>query len=52
MLLVRTEKLLSVDVAGLSCGTQHVVVVGAEGDVYSWGRGEGGRLGHGNEDDW
>ncbi|KAF2367178.1 Protein kinase domain [Trinorchestia longiramus] len=45
------EKLLSVDVAGLSCGQQHVVVVGSEGDVYSWGKGQGGRLGQGHEDD-
>ncbi|KAA0198977.1 hypothetical protein HAZT_HAZT010765 [Hyalella azteca] len=46
------EKLLSVDVAGLSCGQQHVVVVGSEGDVYSWGKGQSGRLGQGNEEDW
>ncbi|XP_018009884.1 serine/threonine-protein kinase Nek8-like [Hyalella azteca] len=45
------EKLLSVDVAGLSCGQQHVVVVGSEGDVYSWGKGQSGRLGQGNEED-
>ncbi|KAK7065524.1 hypothetical protein SK128_006706 [Halocaridina rubra] len=46
------ERLLSVDVGAISCGSQHVVVVGGEdGDVYSWGRGEGGRLGTGHEED-
>ncbi|XP_066971420.1 serine/threonine-protein kinase Nek8-like isoform X1 [Macrobrachium rosenbergii] len=46
------ERLLSVDVGAISCGSQHVVVVGGEeGDVYTWGRGEGGRLGTGQEED-
>lgn len=45
------ERLLAVDVGGISCGSQHVVVVAAEGVVYTWGRGEGGRLGTGHEDD-
>ncbi|XP_045610447.2 serine/threonine-protein kinase Nek8 isoform X2 [Procambarus clarkii] len=45
------ERLLAVDVGGISCGSQHVVVVAAEGVVLTWGRGEGGRLGTGNEDD-
>lgn len=45
------ERLLAVDVGGISCGSQHVVVVSAEGVVFTWGRGEGGRLGTGNEDD-
>ena len=33
------EALLSVDVSAVSCGPEHVVVVGGQGDVYSWGRG-------------
>ena len=45
------ERLLSVDVSAISCGNAHVVVVEGEGEVYSWGRGEGGRLGLGNEED-
>lgn len=47
-----TEGLLSVDVNGIACGSHHVVVVGGDGEIYSWGRGEGGRLGQGHEDDW
>ena len=39
------EALLSVDVSAVSCGPEHVVVVGGQGDVYSWGRGyKGERL--------
>ncbi|XP_037787785.1 serine/threonine-protein kinase Nek9-like [Penaeus monodon] len=45
------ERLLSVDVGAISCGSRHVVVVGGEGDVYAWGKGEGGRLGTGQEED-
>lgn len=39
------------DVGAISCGSRHVVVVGGEGDVYAWGKGEGGRLGTGQEED-
>ena len=52
ILIYPPESLLSVDVGGLSCGQHHVVVVGSEGEVYSWGKGEGGRLGQGTEEDW
>ena len=45
------ESLLSVDILSVSCGNEHVVVVGGNGDVYTWGRGAGGRLGLGNEED-
>ena len=37
------EALLSVDVSAVSCGPEHVVVVGGQGDVYSWGRGYKGK---------
>jgi alpha-tubulin suppressor-like RCC1 family protein len=33
----------------LSCGAKHNLAVSDEGHVYSWGRGELGRLGHGDE---
>uniref|UniRef100_T1J9T1 non-specific serine/threonine protein kinase n=1 Tax=Strigamia maritima TaxID=126957 RepID=T1J9T1_STRMM len=45
------EKLLSVDVSAIACGFAHVVVLSGDGEVYSWGRGAGGRLGLGHEDD-
>lgn len=51
MALQLVESLLSVDILSVSCGNEHVVVVGGNGDVYTWGRGAGGRLGLGNEED-
>lgn len=41
----------SADISDVSCGPKHVVVVSGEGDVYSWGCGADGRLGHGDEED-
>ncbi|XP_077861662.1 serine/threonine-protein kinase Nek8-like, partial [Saccoglossus kowalevskii] len=46
------EPLLSVDVTSLSCGPYHVVAVGADGEVFAWGKGQDGRLGLGNEEDY
>ncbi|XP_013390784.1 uncharacterized protein LOC106159131 [Lingula anatina] len=45
------EALLSVDVSSVACGPHHVVVVGGDGEIFSWGKGSHGRLGHGNEED-
>eukprot|EP00105_Crassostrea_gigas_P014524 XP_011431212.1 PREDICTED: uncharacterized protein LOC105330955 isoform X3 [Crassostrea gigas] len=44
------ETLLSLDVIAISCGSKHVVVVGSEGEVLTWGCGADGRLGLGTED--
>ena len=41
----------SVDVVSVTCGAQHVVAVGSEGEVFTWGKGADGRLGLGTEDD-
>ena len=35
----------------LSCGAHHVLARTSDGSAYSWGRGELGCLGHGDEDD-
>lgn len=40
----------SLDVIAISCGSMHVVVVGSEGEVLTWGCGADGRLGLGTED--
>ncbi|XP_063218501.1 serine/threonine-protein kinase Nek8-like [Bacillus rossius redtenbacheri] len=45
------ESLLSVDVAAMSCGSHHVAVVSVDGELFAWGRGDGGRLGLGHQDD-
>ena len=41
----------SVDVIAIAAGPQHVVAVGSESEVFAWGRGDGGRLGLGNDED-
>lgn len=41
------EALLGFTVLRLSCGAAHAMVVTDEGDVFSWGRGDSGRLGLG-----
>lgn len=38
-------------VVALACGWRHNFAVTAEGDVYSWGRGGTGQLGHGGTED-
>jgi hypothetical protein len=40
--------LLGVSVRQICCGGQHAAVLSAEGQVYTWGRGGFGRLGHGS----
>ena len=41
----------SVDVIAIASGPHHVVAIGSEGEVFSWGSGADGRLGLGTEDD-
>ncbi|KAK8282271.1 hypothetical protein V6Z11_D08G015600 [Gossypium hirsutum] len=35
----------------ISCGAYHVAVLTSRTEVYTWGKGANGRLGHGNVDD-
>ncbi|XP_004291740.1 PREDICTED: uncharacterized protein LOC101306203 [Fragaria vesca subsp. vesca] len=44
-------KLLKSIVEEISCGAYHVAVLTSRTEVYTWGKGENGRLGHGNIDD-
>ncbi|KAK8710724.1 hypothetical protein V6N13_146037 [Hibiscus sabdariffa] len=39
------------DARNMSCGNTHAVLVTKQGQIFSWGEGTGGRLGHGIEAD-
>lgn len=42
------DALRGIGVRQIACGSGHTVVLSAEGEVYTWGRGDDGRLGHGD----
>jgi alpha-tubulin suppressor-like RCC1 family protein len=42
----KVSSLDSVSVVQIYCGGLHTLALTDEGHVYSWGRGEGGQLGH------
>ncbi|WOK94635.1 hypothetical protein Cni_G03340 [Canna indica] len=45
------DKLVGESVAEVACGSYHVAVLTVRGEVYTWGRGANGRLGHGDVED-
>ncbi|XP_028404721.1 serine/threonine-protein kinase Nek8-like isoform X2 [Dendronephthya gigantea] len=44
------EKLIGKQVMKVSCGAMHVMAVTADHSVFSWGKGDSGRLGHSNNE--
>mmetsp|Transcript_36127 Transcript_36127/g.73362 ORF Transcript_36127/g.73362 Transcript_36127/m.73362 type:complete len:178 (+) Transcript_36127:658-1191(+) len=42
------DALRGVGVSQIACGSGHTVVLTTDGEVYTWGRGDDGRLGHGD----
>ncbi|KAG5897066.1 hypothetical protein JTB14_025882 [Gonioctena quinquepunctata] len=44
------EKLQNVEIADVYCGAHFSVALSREGKLFTWGKGEGWRLGHPNED--
>ncbi|KAJ4456937.1 putative Dolichyl-phosphate beta-glucosyltransferase [Paratrimastix pyriformis] len=42
------EALSGLHIMGASCGNAHTIAVTAEGDLFSWGGGDYGKLGHGD----
>ncbi|XP_060089857.1 E3 ubiquitin-protein ligase HERC2 isoform X3 [Heteronotia binoei] len=44
------EKLQDLDIVKVRCGSQFSVVLTKDGQVYSWGKGDNQRLGHGTEE--
>ena len=45
---VLVEALQGRSVEFIACGSGHTVVLTGDGKVYTWGRGDDGRLGHGD----
>ncbi|XP_047951695.1 PH, RCC1 and FYVE domains-containing protein 1-like isoform X1 [Salvia hispanica] len=45
------DRLVGEFVEQIACGADHVVVLTLRGDVFAWGRGANGRLGHGDTED-
>ncbi|CAI8600625.1 unnamed protein product [Vicia faba] len=45
------DKLLGEFVEEISCGAHHVAVLTSRREVYTWGKGSNGRLGHGDTDE-
>eukprot|EP01018_Ginkgo_biloba_P033534 Gb_19587 [translate_table: standard] len=45
------EKLTEETVEEIACGAYHVAVLTAKAEVYTWGKGANGRLGHGDVGD-
>ncbi|XP_042028607.1 PH, RCC1 and FYVE domains-containing protein 1-like isoform X1 [Salvia splendens] len=45
------DRLVGEFVEQISCGADHAVVFTTRGDVFTWGRGANGRLGHGDTED-
>lgn len=43
------EALVGVRCRAIGCGSEHQLAATDDGRVFSWGRGDGGRLGHGDE---
>jgi alpha-tubulin suppressor-like RCC1 family protein len=49
-IFVITEALMSVDIVAIACGVQHVAALSMQGNVFTWGQEDDGRLGHGKEE--
>ncbi|XP_042876756.1 E3 ubiquitin-protein ligase HERC2-like isoform X6 [Penaeus japonicus] len=45
------QELQGKTVIGIACGSTYSAAITAEGELYTWGRGNYGRLGHGSSDD-
>ncbi|MCO5557417.1 hypothetical protein L7F22_010981 [Adiantum nelumboides] len=41
------ESAFMLDVQNIACGNKHAALVNRQGDLFCWGEGSGGRLGHG-----
>eukprot|EP00960_Hanusia_phi_P025887 745934-Hanusia_phi.AAC.2 len=48
----RIENLNGEKITNISCGAKHSVALSQDGTMFTWGHGEQGRLGHGNNTDF
>ena len=42
--------LITVTISDIAVGYEHILALSSDGDIYSWGRGKNGRLGHGDQE--
>ncbi|EDV24531.1 uncharacterized protein TRIADDRAFT_56425 [Trichoplax adhaerens] len=47
----KIEALLGKQIVHISCGSSHSAAITSKGELYTWGKGRYGRLGHGDGDD-
>ncbi|XP_058088312.1 PH, RCC1 and FYVE domains-containing protein 1-like [Magnolia sinica] len=45
------DKLVAESVEEIACGSYHVAVLTSKNEIYTWGKGANGRLGHGDIED-
>lgn len=45
------ESLRGKDIVDVACGGAHSAAITAAGELYTWGKGRYGRLGHGDSED-
>ncbi|GFP99371.1 E3 ubiquitin-protein ligase herc2 [Phtheirospermum japonicum] len=45
------ESASALDAQHIACGSRHAVLITRQGQVFSWGDGSGGKLGHGSQAD-
>ncbi|RCV20927.1 hypothetical protein SETIT_4G097300v2 [Setaria italica] len=45
------ESTILLDIRSIACGSNHLMLVTKQGEIYSWGEESGGRLGHGVDAD-
>lgn len=45
------ESLRGKEIVDVTCGGAHSAAITASGELYTWGKGRYGRLGHGDSDD-
>lgn len=45
------ESTIVLDAQEIACGSCHAALVTKQGEIFSWGEGKGGKLGHGLEED-